>query len=137
MVWIFILERFKTKVYIDIENNNTSSILTKQLCLPKITWPNKVIPTKSYSLVIIHFRHTRMLSSCTTPMTSQAIVSYSNFFKTFSIFMQYMSVSHGYSTIGGIEWWLWRRQKGEDGLTSTPRINGLWRCPSIDINVSE
>ena len=36
-------------------------------------------------------------------MTSQAIVSYSNFFKTFSIFMQYMSVSHGYNTIGGIE----------------------------------
>ena len=58
-------------------------------------------------------------------------------FKTFSIFTQYMSVSHGYSTIGGIEWWLWRRQKGEDSLTSTRRINGLWRCPSIDINVSE
>ena len=37
-------------------------------------------------------------------MTSQAIVSYSNFFKTFSIFTQYMSVSHGYSTIGGIEY---------------------------------
>ena len=25
-----------------------------------------------------------------------------------------MSVSHGHNTIGGIEWWLWRRQKGED-----------------------
>ena len=24
-----------------------------------------------------------------------------------------MSVSHGYITIGGIEWWLWRRQKKE------------------------
>ena len=36
-------------------------------------------------------------------MTSQAIVSYFNIFKTFSIFTQYMSVSHGYSTIGGIE----------------------------------
>ena len=22
-----------------------------------------------------------------------------------------MSMSHGHSTIGGIEWWLWRRQK--------------------------
>ena len=29
---------------------------------------------------------------------------------------------------------VWRRQKGEDGLTSTRRINGLWRCPSIDVN---
>ena len=37
-------------------------------------------------------------------MTSQAIVSYSNFFKTFSIFTQYMSVSHGHGTIGGIEY---------------------------------
>ena len=25
-------------------------------------------------------------------------------------------------------------KKGEDSLTSTRRINGLWRCPSIDVN---
>ena len=37
-------------------------------------------------------------------MKNQAIVSYSNFFKTFSIFTQYMSVSHGYSTMGDIEY---------------------------------
>ena len=30
-----------------------------------------------------------------------------------------------------------KTKKEEDGLTSTRRINGLWRCPSIDINVSE
>ena len=70
-------------------------------------------------------------------MTSQAIVSYFWCSQTFSIFTQYMSVSHGHSTIGGIEWWLWRRQKGEDSPTSTRCINGLWRCPSIDINASE
>ena len=29
-----------------------------------------------------------------------------------------MSVSHGYSTIGGIEWWLWRRQKGGEDIVS-------------------
>ena len=29
-----------------------------------------------------------------------------------------------------------KTKKGEDSLTSTRRINGLWRCPSIDINVS-
>ena len=46
-----------------------------------------------------------------------------------------MSMSHGYSTIGGIEWWLWRRQKGEDSLTSMWLINGLWRCPAIDVNI--
>src|SRR3990170_5936223 len=46
---------------------------------------------------------TQSISSCTTPMTSQAIDSYfcSQIFSTFT---QYMSVSHGYSTIGGIEY---------------------------------
>ena len=93
------------------KNNNTSSILTKQSCLLKITWPKKVIPTKSYSLAMLYLHHTKIFKSCTTPMTSQAIVSYFNIFKTFAIFTQYMSVSHGYNTICGIEWWLWRRKK--------------------------
>ena len=53
---------------------------------------------------MLHFRHTRMLSSCTTPMTRQAIVSYFSNLKLFSTFTQYMSVSHGYSTMGGIEY---------------------------------
>ena len=34
------------------KNNNTSSILTKQLCPLKITWPKKVHPYK-----IIYFSH--------------------------------------------------------------------------------
>ena len=53
--------------------------------------------------------------------------------------MQYMSASHGHITIGGIEYnegVMWRKQKGES-RTSTRLINGLGRCPSIDINVSE
>ena len=71
-------------------------------------------------------------------MTSQAIVSYFLRFQTFSTFTQYMSVSHGYSTIGGIEYGGCGEDKKEgDSLTSTRHINGLWRCPSIDINVSE
>ena len=53
---------------------------------------------------MLHFRHTIMLSSCTTPMTSQAIVSYFINLKLFSTFTQYMSVSHGHSTMGGIEY---------------------------------
>ena len=51
-----------------------------------------------------------------------------------------MSASHGHSTMGGIEYddgGCGEDKKGEDSLTSTRRINGLWRCPSIDINVSE
>ena len=36
-------------------------------------------------------------------MKSQAIVSYFLHSQTFSTFTQYMSMSHGHSTIGGIE----------------------------------
>ena len=47
-----------------------------------------------------------------------------------------MSVSHGHSTIGGIEYdgGYVEKKKGES-LTSTRLINGLWGCPSIDVNV--
>ena len=49
-----------------------------------------------------------------------------------------MSVSHGQSTIGGTEFGGCGEDKKEgDSLSSTRRINRLWRCPSIDINVSE
>ena len=48
-----------------------------------------------------------------------------------------MSASHGYSTMGGIEYdyggSVEKTKKGES-LTSTWLINGLWRCPSIDVN---
>ena len=37
-------------------------------------------------------------------MTSQAIVSYFDVSQTFSTFTQYMSMSHGHSTLGGIEY---------------------------------
>ena len=40
-----------------------------------------------------------------------------------------MSVSHGYSTMGGIEYDDGEDKKGEDRLTSTRRINGLWIYP--------
>ena len=59
---------------------------------------------KSYSLAMLHFRHTKMLSSCTTLMKSQAIVLYFSNLKPFSTFTQYMSVCHGHSTMGGIEY---------------------------------
>ena len=48
-----------------------------------------------------------------------------------------MSASHGYSTIGGIEYngeGLYGEDKKRESLTSTRLTNGLWRCPSIDVN---
>ena len=95
------------------KNNNTSSILTKLLCLLKITWPKKVIPTKSYSLAMLHLPHTKYLNHAQPRWQAKQLFHTFDILKTFSIFTQYMSVSHGYSTIGGIEWWLWGRQKGE------------------------
>ena len=56
------IRKIQDKSYIDIENHNTSSILTKQLCLLKITWPKKVIPTKSYSLAMLRLPHTKYLN---------------------------------------------------------------------------
>ena len=69
----------------------------------KISMLNKAIPTKSYSLVMLCLLNTKYLP-CTTPMTSRAIGSY--FLTRFSFFspLQYMSASHGYSTMGGIEY---------------------------------
>ena len=49
-----------------------------------------------------------------------------------------MSASHGHSTMGGIEYddgGLCEKTKKGESLTSTRLINGLWRCPSIDVNV--
>ena len=47
-----------------------------------------------------------------------------------------MSASHGYSTIGRIKYnnggYVEKTKK--ESLTSTRLINGLWRCPSIDVN---
>ena len=49
-----------------------------------------------------------------------------------------MGMSHGYSTMGGIEYddgdCVEKTKKGES-LTLTRIINGLWRCPSIDVNM--
>ena len=104
VAWMFRSKWFKIKVHIDIRNSNTSSILTKQSCLLKITWLKKVIPTKSYSLAVALSSSHKIFKSCTTPMTSQAIVSYFWCYQTFPTFTQYMSVSHGHSTMGGIEY---------------------------------
>ena len=61
-------------------------------------------------------------------------------FSNFSIFTQYMSVSHGYSTIGGIDCdggGYVEKTKREKVSHQLGVSNGLWRCPLIDINVSE
>ena len=49
-----------------------------------------------------------------------------------------MSVSHGYSTIGGIEYGGCGEDKKKEIVSHQLGVfNGLWICPLIDINVSE
>ena len=125
----------RQKSNIDIKKyfkHTNKAIMSSQSNMAKESYPYKIIQS-GYALSSSH----KVFKSCTIRFqpSNRFILQY---FQTFSTFTQYMSVSHGHSTIGGIEWWLWRRQKGgEDSLTSTRRINRLWRCPSIDINVSE
>ena len=76
---------FNTKVYIDIKNNNSSSILTKQLCLLKITWPKKVMPTKSYSLAMLYLHHTKYLKHAQPRRQAK------QFFHTFDVLKLFQS----------------------------------------------
>ena len=103
VAWMFRSKWFKIKVHIDTINNNTSSILTKQSCLLKITWPKKVIPTKSYSLALLYLHHTKYLNHAQPRWQAKQLFHTFDILETFSIFTQYMSVSHGYSTIGVVE----------------------------------
>ena len=69
-------------------------------------------------------------------MTSQAIVSYFWCSQTFSTFTQYMSMSHGHSTIGGIEY-----DGGEDKkekiVSHQLGVSTGYGDAHQDINVSE
>ena len=72
--------------------------MSSQNNMAKESYPYKIIwygyaPSSSH----------KVFKSFTTPTTSQAIVSYFWCSQTFSTFTQYMSMSHGHSTIGGID----------------------------------
>ena len=76
-----------------------------------------------------------MLSSCTTPMTSQAIVSYFSNLKPINFHAIYERepwiYHYGWNRIMR---GLCEEDKKGESLTSMRLINGLWRCPSIDVN---
>ena len=118
------------------KNNNTSSILIKQSCLLKITWPKKVIPTKSYSLAMLHLHHTKYSNHAQPRWQAKQL------FHTFDVLKLFQPSRNIWAWAMDIALW-WNRMvvvektKGEDSLTSTRHINGLWRCPLIDINVSD
>ena len=114
------------------KNNNTSSILTKQSCLLKISWPKKVIPTKSYSPAMLYLHHIKYLNHAQPRWQAKQLFHTPTFSKLFQSSPNTWAWAMDIA-LCGIEGWLWRRQKRED-LTSTMLINGLWRCPTIDVN---
>ena len=68
-----------------------------------MSWPKIVIPNKSYSLSMLYIHHTKyfiMHNPDDKPSNCFILLMFSSF----STFTQYMSVSHGYNTIGGIEY---------------------------------
>ena len=72
--------------------SSQNNIAKESLCLQK-----------SYSLAMLHFRHEKcsiMHNPDDKPSNCFILV----YFQTFSTFTQYMSASHGHSTIGGIEY---------------------------------
>ena len=56
------IRKIQDKSSYGLKNNNTSSIRAKQLCLLKISWPKKVIPTKLYSMAMLYLHHTKYLN---------------------------------------------------------------------------
>ena len=117
--------------------NNTSSLLIKQSCLFKITWPKKVIPTKSYGLAMLHLHHTKHSNHAQPRWQAEQLfhtLVISNFFQlSRNTWAWAMDIAHRWNRI----WW-WRlcgEDKKGESLTSTRLINVLWRCPSIDVNV--
>ena len=93
------------------KNNGTSSILTKQLCLLKITWPKKVIPTKSYSLAMLYLHHTKYLNHAQPRWEAKQLFHTLTFSKPFRSSRNTWAWAMDIALICGREWWLWRRQK--------------------------
>ena len=72
------------------------------------------------------------------PGFSQAVVSHFSILKLFSTFMQYMSVSNGYTTIGGIEYGgCWEDKKKEKVSHQLGKLMGYGDAhQSISMQVS-
>ena len=59
-----------------------------QSCLLKISWPKKVIPTKSYSLDMLYLHHTKYLimhNPDDKPSNCFILLMFSNFFNLHAI----------------------------------------------------
>ena len=66
------------------------------------TMAKKVIPTKSYSVGYAPSLSHNIFISCTTPISAKHLFSYS-IFSNLSTFTQYICLSHGHNTMGGME----------------------------------
>ena len=119
------------------KNNNTSSILFKAIMSSQNNMAKESSSLQNHIVWSCSIFVTQECSHLAQPRWQAKQLFHtlviSNFFSTFT---QCISVSHGHSTMGGIEYNDWgcvRRQKGES-LTLTRLINRLGRFSSIDVN---
>ena len=94
------------------KNNNTSSILIKAIMSFQNSMAKESSSLQNHIVKICFiFVTQRYLNHAQPRWQAKQFFHTFDILKTFSIFTQYMSVSHGYSTIGGIEWWLWKDKR--------------------------
>ena len=81
---------------------------------------------------MFYLHHTKYLNHAQPRWQAKQLFHTFDIFKTFSVFTQYMSVSHGYSTICGIEWRLWRRQQEGKIVSHQLALQETVNLPSVD-----
>ena len=85
VAWMFRSKWFKIKVHINIKNSNTSSILTSNHVWSKWHSQRKLIPTKSYSLAMLHLHHTKYSNNAQPRWQAKQLFHTFNVLKNFQL----------------------------------------------------
>ena len=138
MAWMFRSKWFKIKVHIDKINCNTSSILIKVIMSSQNNMAKESLSLQNHIVKLCFIFITQSIPIMHNPGFSQEIGSY--FLARFSLFqLSHNTWAWDMDIALWMEWnimigIMWENHKGES-LTLLRLINGLWRCPSIDVNV--
>ena len=138
VAWMFRSKWFKIKVHIDKRNSNTSSILIKVIMSSQNNMAKESSSLQNHIVRLCFIFVTQKCSQILHPLwqASQLFRTsiISNFFNFHAIHEREPWIYHyGWNRIW---WWgLCGEDKKGESLTLTRIINGLWRCPSIDVNM--
>ena len=133
VAWMFRSKWFKIKVHIDISNSNTSSILIKAIMSPQNNMAKESSSLQNHIVRLCFIFVTQ-----NNPLMHNPDDKPSNWFILFNALQTFQLLRNTWVQAMDIALWWYivvvvRTKRGEDSLTSTRRINGLWRCPSIYI----